>query len=111
MNEDIFDSHCWDLGDENASERIGDRSIYTDQGEGGFEGVIVVEFDLEMFLEFGLVPGMVFSWIMPREINRGNIGDGFCINPYNLFDVRIEIRNILSDFLLFYGPAQPATAG
>lgn len=59
--EDGFNGEGWDLCDHDTPEGIGDRGVYADEGERGFEGFVFVDFDLEFLFKFVLVPGMILS--------------------------------------------------
>lgn len=84
MHEDILDSHGGNLSDQDATEGIGDRGIDADQREGGFDFVILVEFDGEVVSELLNVPSVVFSGPVTREVGRGNVCYCFAIDANNL---------------------------
>ena len=47
-DEDGFDGEGGDLGEQNSAEGIGDRGVDVDEREGGIEGGVGVEADLEV---------------------------------------------------------------
>ena len=53
VDVDVFDGKGGNLGKEDAAKGIGDGGVDVDEGEGGFEGEIAVELDME-----GLVLGV-----------------------------------------------------
>ena len=48
MNEDVFDGEGWYLSNHNSAEGVGYAGVDADEGEGGIEGVVFVESDLEI---------------------------------------------------------------
>ncbi len=56
MNKDVFDGENWDLSDHDSTKSIGDAGVDADEGEGGIEGVVFVELDLEILA--GLLGGV-----------------------------------------------------
>ena len=67
VHENGLDGDGWDLGDENAAEGVRDGSVDADEGEGGVELAVMVEFDLEVALELFKIPGIVFATVVAWE--------------------------------------------
>lgn len=45
-----------------------------------------MKLDVEFFFEFALIPRIVLSWVMVREVGGGDIGNSFGIYSYDLCD-------------------------
>ncbi len=81
MNKDVFDGESWDLSDHDSTEGIGDAGVDANEGEGGIEGVVFVELDLEILVGLlGGVPekerGKVLGRISQGSIHGLRLGGG-----------------------------------
>lgn len=50
VDEDVFDGDGGDFGEEDAAEGVGEGSVDADKGEGGVEGCVLVELNVEVLL-------------------------------------------------------------
>jgi len=68
MNKDVFDSDRGDLGDQDTAESVCDRGVDANEGEGGSQLVVAVEFDREGIAKLLDVPGVVFAGPVARKV-------------------------------------------
>lgn len=68
MDKDGFNGQGWYFSDHNSAEGVGDAGVYTDEGEGGIEGVVFVELDLEILVDYINTGGVM------RKLRRQILG-------------------------------------
>ena len=83
-DEDILNGEGGDLGEEDASEGVGERGVDADEREGGEKRVVLVELDIEARPEPLNGELCVFSGYVAGEIDRGVVRDGFFSNLHSL---------------------------
>lgn len=83
-DEGAFDGQGGDFGEENPAECIGYGGVDADEGEDGFIGGVLVDLDGESLAKLVEGPAVVFAWVVAGEVCRGDIGDCFGVDAYNL---------------------------
>lgn len=84
LDVNVLNGESRDLGDEDATEGICERGVNADEGEGGVEGVVVVELDGESLLESFEGVGSIFAGNVARVVDRAYICDGLEVDTDSL---------------------------
>lgn len=73
LDVDVLDGEGRDLGEQDATEGVGQRGVDADEGEGGVEGVVLVKVDAEAVAEAIEGEGVVLAGEVAGEV------DGCCV--------------------------------